>query len=87
MIHFEEALWVVVQVVLEAVCILRSMTLCLVGKVRVRVEMVELRQVRDMILLDQVMDRREVVEEDLVIHLVDLETMISSNGKRDHGMY
>lgn len=79
MIRLEEALLVVGKVDLEAACILRLMTRCLEVKVRVEVEMVELLQVRDMTQLDQAMDHREVLVEDLLIHLVDLETMISSD--------
>lgn len=81
MIRLEEALLVVDKVDLEVACILRLMTLCSEVRVRVEVVMVEPLQVRDMIQLDQAMDRREVLAEDLLIHLVDLETTISSERK------
>ena len=81
MIRLEEALLVVDKVDSEVGCILRLMTRCLEVKVRVVVEMVELLLVRDMTQLDRAMDHREVLEEDLLIHLVDLETMILSKRK------
>lgn len=78
MILSEAASLVVDRVGLEVVCILRLMIRCLVVRVRVKVGLVELLLVRDMILLDLVMDLLEVVVEDPLIRLEGLEAMISS---------
>jgi hypothetical protein len=60
-------------------CILPLMIRCLVAEVAILVSStLKLHQVRDMILLDLEMDLSEVVGEDLRIHLVGLEAMISS---------